>query len=170
VTAGGTGPFTYQWLQKGGPIAGATSASYTSSTLSAANNGSLYSVTVSNAAGTASVTSTPATLTLANYATYPGYVGVDLNNLTNGSWSNSQIYVTVIGIDPNTNVFAYLTPSGSIVDFTLNDSSAPGFITGPNGQNYGNYSFTLAQSALLKIPTFIQPAHTSRSERRSTSR
>jgi beta-galactosidase len=74
--------------------------------LSAANNGSLYSITISNAAGTASVTSTPATLALANYTTYPGFVGVDLNNLTNGSWSNSQIYVTVIGIDPNTNVFA----------------------------------------------------------------
>jgi beta-galactosidase len=44
---------------------------------------------------------------------------------------------------------------GTVVDFTLNDASAANHLTGPNGQSYSNYSFTLAQSKLLKIPTFI---------------
>ena len=155
--AGGAGPFTYQWLKNGVAIAGATSASYTTPTLASTDNGEVYSVIVGNASGT--VTSTAATLTVNNsgsgYTIYPGFVGVDLNNNTNGAWADNQIYITVIGIDPSNNKFAHLTFDGTIVDFTLNDSSAANHLTGPNGQNYGTYSFTLAQSKLLKIPTLI---------------
>ena len=153
VAASGTAPFTYQWYENGAIIPGATSSSYTTPVLSATDNGEQYSVTVSNTAG--SVTSSGAVLTVSSYTIYPGFIGVDLNNNTNGAWANSQIYVTVIGIDPATGGFAYLTSSGAIVDFTMSDSSASNHLTGPNGQNYGNYSFTLAQSTLLKIPTFI---------------
>jgi hypothetical protein len=156
VVAGGTGPFTYQWYKGSNAIAGATAASYTTPVLTATDNGGLYSVTVGNATGT--VTSAAATLTVNNsgsgYTIYPGFVGVDLNNNTNGAWADNQVYVTVIGIDPGTNKFGYLTPDGTIVDFTLNDSAATNHLT-KNGHNYGNYSFTLAQSKLLKIPTFI---------------
>ena len=157
VVAGGTGPFTYQWLKNGVAIAGATSAAYTTPTLASTDNGELYSVNVGNASGT--VTSSIATLTVNNsgsgYTIYPGFVGVDLNNNTNGAWADNQVYVTIIGIDPNTNNFAYLNFDGTIVDFTLNDASAANHLIGPSGQSYGNYSFTLAQSKLLKIPTFI---------------
>ncbi len=61
VTVSGTGPFTYQWLKGGAPIAGATGASYTTPPTVAADSGSLFSVTVSN--GVTS-TSTAATLTV----------------------------------------------------------------------------------------------------------
>jgi beta-galactosidase len=156
VVAGGTGPFTYQWLKGNAPITGAVSASYTTPILAATDNGNQYSVIVGNSSGT--VNSTLATLTVNNsgsgYTIYPGFIGVDLNNNTGGVWADNQVYVTVIGIDPNTGKFSYLTPDGTIVDFTLNDSSAAGHLT-KNGQNYGSYSFTLAQSKLLKIPTFI---------------
>ena len=153
VTVSGTAPLAYQWLKSGVAISGATTASYTTPTLAATDNGEQYSVKISNAAGT--VTSSVATLTVANYTIYPGYLGVDLNNNTKGAWANSQIYVTVIGLDPATMKYAYLTPGGAIVDFTMNDSTAANHLVGPNGQSYGNYSFTLAQSTLLKIPTFI---------------
>jgi beta-galactosidase len=152
VTAGGSGPFTYQWLKNGVAITGATSASYTTPVLLSTDNGELYTVTIGNATGT--VTSTAATLSVANYTIYPGFVGVDLNNNTNGAWADSQVYVTVVGIDPKTNQFATLTPAGTIVDFTMADSTASNHLT-KNGQNFGNYSFTLAQSKLLKLPTFI---------------
>jgi hypothetical protein len=156
LVAGGTGPFTYQWLKGGNAIPGATAASYTTPVLAATDNGGQYSVKVGNANGT--VTSAAATLTVNNsssgYTIYPGFVGVDLNNNTNGAWADNQVYVTVIGIDPVSTRFGYLTPEGTIVDFTLNDSAATGHLT-KNGKNYGNYSFTLAQSKLLKIPTFI---------------
>lgn len=155
VVAGGATPLTYQWFKNGVAIAGATSAIYTTPILTATDNGGLYTVTVGNPYGT--VTSTAATLTVNNPSSYtinPGFIGVDLNNNTNGAWADGQIYVTVIGIDPNTSKFGYLNFDGTIIDFTLNDASAPNHLT-KNGQNFGNYSFTLAQSKLLKIPTFI---------------
>jgi hypothetical protein len=156
VVAGGTGPFTYQWLKGGNAISGATAATYTTPVLAATDNGGQYSVSIGNANGT--VTSAVATLTVNNsgsgYTIYPGFIGVDLNNNTNGAWADNQVYVTVIGIDPTSGKFSYLTPDGTIVDFTVNDSAATGHLT-KNGQNYGNYSFTFAQSKLLKIPTFI---------------
>jgi beta-galactosidase len=102
VAAGGTGPFIYQWLKNGVAIPGATSTSYTTPTLATTDNGGLCSVTIGNAAGTSTVTSLAATLSVGNYTIYPGFVGVDLNNNTNGARANGQIYVTVIGIDPST--------------------------------------------------------------------
>ena len=63
VVAAGTAPLTYQWNKGGAAIAGATAASYTTPTLALADSGSMYTVTVTNSAG--SITSSPAaTLTV----------------------------------------------------------------------------------------------------------
>lgn len=71
VTEGQTASFSvsvtgvslsYQWRKNGSAISGATSASYTTPTLALADNGSTYSVTVSNSGG--SITSNSATLTV----------------------------------------------------------------------------------------------------------
>ncbi|WP_144312351.1 discoidin domain-containing protein [Terriglobus saanensis] len=157
VVAAGTGPFTYQWLKGTTPITGATAASYTTPVLAASDNGNQYSVIVGNANGT--ITSNPpATLTVntgPNYPIFPGFVGVDLQNNTKGTWTDGQIFVTVIGRDAaNNNAFAYLTSDGTVIDFTLNDGADPNHLT-KNGKNYGNYSFSLAQTKLLKIPTLV---------------
>ena len=64
VTATGTGPLAYQWYLNGVAISGATSSSYTTPSTTSSNNGSVYTVTVSNSAG--SVTSMSATLTIPN--------------------------------------------------------------------------------------------------------
>ena len=50
VTA--TGATSYQWNLAGSPISGATSSSYTTGTLTAANNGTVYSVDCTNTNGT----------------------------------------------------------------------------------------------------------------------
>lgn len=64
VDATGAGPIGYQWLRNGTPVAGATSASYTTPALTiAADNGTTYSVVITNALGT--VTTSAATLTVA---------------------------------------------------------------------------------------------------------
>jgi hypothetical protein len=60
VVAAGSAPLAYQWLRGGQPIAGATSASYTTPATALADNGAAFSVQVSNAAG--SVTSAAAVL------------------------------------------------------------------------------------------------------------
>ena len=53
VTATGTAPLSYQWYKNGSPIGGATGASYSKTTTSPSDSGT-YSVTVSNANGSAS--------------------------------------------------------------------------------------------------------------------
>ncbi len=63
VTDTGTAPISYQWYLGGAVISGATSSSYTIPATTIANSGSIYTVTVTNVAGT--VTSSAATLTVA---------------------------------------------------------------------------------------------------------
>jgi len=67
VSASGTTPLSYQWQLAGASISGATSSSYTITATTAQNNGQVYSVIVSNSAG--SVTSTNASLTVTAAAT-----------------------------------------------------------------------------------------------------
>lgn len=62
VTASGTAPLSYQWRKNGTNIAGATAASYTTPATTSGDNGSLFSVVVSNSAGSA--TSNNALLTV----------------------------------------------------------------------------------------------------------
>ena len=66
VSATGTAPLSYQWARGGTSIAGANGASHTTATLVAADDGALYTVTVSNSAG--SVTSSSAKLSVALHA------------------------------------------------------------------------------------------------------
>lgn len=78
VVAGGTDPLQYQWNNADGPIAGATSASYTTPQVVQSDNGSVFKVTVSNAGG--AVTSAAATLTVGPRSPKPGdwrFKGVD---------------------------------------------------------------------------------------------
>ena len=62
VTVAGTTPFNYQWQKGATAISGATSASYTTAPTTTADNGSQFSVVVTNAIGKA--TSNAATLTV----------------------------------------------------------------------------------------------------------
>lgn len=62
VTATGSAPLSYQWMQGSTAISGATSASYATPATTAANSGEQFQVQVSNTAG--SVTSNMATLTV----------------------------------------------------------------------------------------------------------
>ena len=61
VVVAGEGPFTYEWLKDGRPIAGATSASYNVSNVSTATAGS-YSVTITDPQR--SLTTAPAAITV----------------------------------------------------------------------------------------------------------
>ena len=156
VTATGSGD-TYQWRKGGSNISGATAASYTTPATVSGDNGSLFSVVVSNASG--SVTSANASLTVSAgggsttppYTVYPGFVGTDLQNNTKGAYRDDQIYVTVLGRDPATGVFSWLKPDGTLTHAAVADNTGPGHLV-KNGDSYPNYAFTLAQSKLMKLP------------------
>ena len=62
VSADGTAPLTYQWQKNGVEIGGATANTYTSPATAAGDNGSIFAVIVSNAAG--QTVSSVATLTI----------------------------------------------------------------------------------------------------------
>lgn len=62
VVASGSTPLTYQWSKGGVPIAGATSATYTTSVVAMTDDGAIYTVVVTNSAG--NVTSGAARLTV----------------------------------------------------------------------------------------------------------
>jgi beta-galactosidase len=153
VEISGTGPFTYQWLKNGTPIAGATSRTYDTPATAAADSGAVYSVTVTGANG--SVTSNPATLTvnsaMPNYTVTSGFIGVDLQNNTNGAFTDDQVYVAIIGINPATGVFSWVKPDGTIAPMQVSDNDAPNHLTA-GGQNYSNYFFTLAQAKTIQLP------------------
>src|ERR1700692_2554729 len=48
LLVGGTPPFTYQWNKNGEAVTGATSATYTTPLIESSDNGTQYTVTVSN--------------------------------------------------------------------------------------------------------------------------
>src|SRR5437660_1790772 len=62
VVATGTAPLSYRWMKGGTTILGATSSSYTTPPTTSSDNGSQFTVVVSNIAG--SVPSNAATLTV----------------------------------------------------------------------------------------------------------
>ena len=69
VAASGTAPMSYQWSKNGSTITGATSTSYTTAPTVSGDNGSTFSVRVSNSAGNA--TSNLVTLTVTTASTAP---------------------------------------------------------------------------------------------------
>jgi hypothetical protein len=96
VTALGTTPLSYQWQKGATPIAGATSARYTTAATTIADNGSQFSVVVSNAIGTA--TSNAATLTVnaaapaaTDVLTYHNDVARTGQNLTETALTTSSV-------------------------------------------------------------------------------
>lgn len=74
VVADGPGPLSYQWLRNGTAVAGATDASYTTAATTAADNGALFSVTVSNAGGSTTSATAALTVDLAARGTLNGRV------------------------------------------------------------------------------------------------
>src|SRR5439155_12911499 len=83
----------------------------------------------------------------------PGTFPIIFQNNTRGTWSNSQIYVTMLFQD-GSNQWNYLRPDGTGAHIDHNMATAPGHLT-KNGVNYPNMSFTVAQAGTVSSPTAV---------------
>lgn len=105
VTATGTAPLAYQWQRNGATVAAATAATYTTPATTVADNGAVFAVVVSNAAGRA--TSSSATLSVT--VTVPAAAGTDVvtskndqartgQNLTESLLTPANVNATTFGL------------------------------------------------------------------------
>ena len=84
----------------------------------------------------------------------PGTFPITFQNNTRGTWSNSQIYVTMLYLD-GAGQWNYLRPdgTGAHIDHTM--ATAPGHLT-KNGVNYPNMAFTVAQAGTVSSPASVR--------------
>jgi hypothetical protein len=97
VAATGAGTLTYQWKKGGTAISGATAASYTTPATTNADNGSIFTVVVTDTNG--SLTSNPATLTVTATAVAPS-ITAQPTNQTVTAGQTATFSVTATGTSP----------------------------------------------------------------------
>ena len=168
VEASGTGPLTYQWKKNHSNIDGATSSTYTTPATSSADSGAMYSVSVSNSAGT--VTSNQATLTVSAAPGGPGapVIGAQPANQSVVVGQTASFSVTATGAGPFTYQWkkdgkdisgatssTYTTPATS-----LGDSGAQySVVVGNNADKVSSSKATLTVTAAAVAPAITsQPA------------
>ncbi len=97
VVATGSGTLTYQWKKNGAAVSGATAASYTTPATTNSDNGSTFSVVVTD--GSANVTSSSATLTVTATAVAPS-ITAQPANATVAAGQAATFSVTASGTSP----------------------------------------------------------------------
>ena len=130
VVANGTAPLTYQWQKNGANIAGATSASYTTSATTTSDSGSTFDVVVSNSAGTAA--SNSATLTV-NAAPVAPTITTQPSNQTVTAGQTATFSVAASGTAP--------------LSYQWNKNGAP--ISGASSSSYTTPTTTTSDNGAL---------------------
>jgi len=134
VVATGTAPFAYQWKRNNVAISGATASSYTTPATTTADNGALFTVMVSNSAG--SVTSSAAPLTV-NAVT--STLKITTTQLPGGTLAGA--YASTLAATGGTPPYAWSLSSGALPKGLILNSA--GTISG-TATVAGSSSFTVA--------------------------
>jgi Immunoglobulin domain/Immunoglobulin I-set domain len=128
VTATGTAPLTYQWSKNGTAIPGATSSTYTTPATVLGDTGSLFSVTVTNTAGSA--TGGPATLTVNSVPTVTSQPA----NQTVNVGQTATFSVTASG--PGTLTYQWYKNGTLIPGATSTSYTTPAAVSGDSGSHF----------------------------------
>ena len=175
VTATGKAPLSYQWNKNGTAISGATSSSYTTPPTTAADNGDLFNVVVSDPLG--NTASTAATLTVTGGSGAPSIIAQPVNQTVTAGQS-ATFSVTATGTAPlsyqwNKNgtassgatSAAYTTPPTTTADngaqFTVVVSNTSGSVTSAGATltvNPGSIAPTITVQPLSQTVTAGQTA------------
>lgn len=161
VTANGTAPLTYQWSKAGTLVAGATAPTYSTNPFDLSDDGATYTVTVTNAIGTA--TSQTATLKLgprspapkdlrfqqvASPSTANGYTGnLSINMLALQELHFSNLIGSPLSVGPGC--------EGSVPDL-FNCGWLINVFNQPNGvpaiaTDYGSFRFSQMASVIARL-------------------
>ena len=133
VTASGTAPLSYQWLQNGAPIATATDSAYSLISVTT-NQAGAYTVVVSNSSSSA--TSTVATLTVL----VPAWIATQPQGLTVASGADATFTVVAGGVPAPTYLWQF---NGT----NLAGASSPSLtITNVQTAEAGDYTVVVSNS------------------------
>jgi hypothetical protein len=139
VTANGTSPLSYQWWKNGTAISGATSASYTTSAETTSDNGAIFSIVVSNSAG--SVTSNNARLTVNPDPVAPSIASQPASQ-TITAGQTATFSVTASGTTPLS--YQWRKNGTAVSGATSSSYTTPAETTGDNG---AQFSVVISNSA-----------------------
>jgi len=128
VAATGTAPLMYQWSKNGAAISGAASSSYTTPATLSADNGSSFTVTVTNVAG--SQTSTAATLTV----NAPPTITTQPQSQTVTVGATATFSVVATGTAPLT--YQWSKNGAAISGATNSTYTTPATVSGDNGSTF----------------------------------
>src|SRR6476660_1704454 len=131
VAATGTAPLTYQWRKNGSAISGATSSSYTTPATTSSDNGTQFTVVVSNTMGSATSSAAALTVNSGQISVVPG--SVSFGNVTVNTTNTQTIKLTNSGTANLTVSQATVSGSGfSTSGLTLPATLGPGLSTNFN--------------------------------------
>ena len=162
IAVSGTAPFTFQWRKNSAAISGATASSYTVPTAATSDNGSAFSVVVSNAAGT--VTSNAAMLTVMtqpSITTQPASEGVIAGQTATFSVVASGAAPFTYQWSKNGSPISGATASSYTTPATATSDSGSTFsvVVTNSGGNVTSNSATLTVTAAATKPSITtQPA------------
>ncbi len=131
VQANGSPPLTYQWNRNGVAIVNATSSSYSTPATVLSDNGAVFTVVVTNAAG--SVTSSPATLTVAD-ATFAPTITQQPQNVAALTGQTAAFSVTATGTAPLS--YQWLRNGSEITGATASSYTTAVLVLGDNGASF----------------------------------
>jgi Immunoglobulin domain len=151
VVATGTAPLTYQWSKNGTAISGATATSYTTPATVAGDNGTTFTVSVTNAART--VTSSAATLTV----NVPPAITAQPVNQTVVDGQTANFSVTATGTAPFT--YQWRKNGTAIAGATASSYTTPATVIADSGATFSVAVTNVAGNVTSSVATLtVNPA------------
>ncbi len=171
VGATGSAPMTYQWMENGNPVSGATSSSYTTPSETTADNNAQFSVMVANDIGSAISTSAILTVTTATGTPTSAAPSITTQPVsqTVTVGQSATFNVAATGISPMT--YQWMENGNPVSGATSSSYTTPSETTADNNAQFAvmvangigsaiSSSATLTVTAATGTPTSAAPSIT----------